>query len=63
MTKQELAELICTELAPNEWGEMADILFDEVINTSTSQNVQVIYDELMAAGVDVGPICKKKRPT
>jgi hypothetical protein len=62
MTKQELAELICTELAPEDWGEMADILFDEVENLYSVQAVQTISQELLTAGVDIKPICKRKHP-
>ena len=62
MTKQELAAIICSELAPEDWGEMADILFDEVENSHNSEDVKIISDQLLNAGVDVGPICKRKHP-
>jgi hypothetical protein len=62
MTKQELAALICYELSPEEWGEMASILFDEVENGYTPNDVKIIFDQLTIAGVDVTGICKKKHP-
>lgn len=62
MTKQELAALICEELNPEDWGEMASVLFDEVENQHTAEGVKIIYDQLLIAGVDVTGICKKKRP-
>lgn len=60
--KQQLAELICGNLESDEWGEMADILFDTVENSYNAADVEEISIQLFNAGVDVKPICKRKHP-
>lgn len=59
---EDLAATICNNLEPEEWGQMADILFNFVEALHSVEDVQVIANQLLAAGVDVKPICKRKHP-
>lgn len=60
--KLDLAEDICTLLSPQEWAEMASILFDQVETIYEPEDVAVIKDQLGLAGVDTDGICRKKHP-
>jgi len=59
--KQALAAAIAS-LQDSEIEEVANLSFDAVVNARTSQQVASFYQALFAAGIDAGPICKKKRP-
>lgn len=63
MTQEELSHEIVTSLMPEDYGTMADVLFDAIEGHYTPDEVAKISEVLLAAGVDVRPICRKKHPT
>ena len=61
--KLDLAADICALLSPQEWAEMASILFDQVEAEYTAEEVLVIKDQLGQAGIDTDGLCRKKHPS
>ena len=57
-----VAEVLADEVPIEQGAEFMDVLFDVIYERLDQGQRDQLYNELLAVGIDVGPICKKKRP-
>ena len=61
MTLTELAHEIAM-LPIEDIEDVVNLTFDEVEELRSAAEVQAYFEALLACGVDVRPLCKKKHP-
>jgi hypothetical protein len=63
MTLEEIVDQIFADVAPEQTGEFATLLKQKLESSYSEENLKVIDEQLLGAGIDVAPFCRKILPT
>jgi hypothetical protein len=62
MTLEEIVDQIFADVTPEQTGEFATLLKQKLESGYSTDQLKIIDEQLMSAGIDVNPFCRKGHP-